>query len=76
MDATAEATRIDPDAVYTDAQLAAALDVTPRQLRRWRKRRTRGGLWFPRPFMRGRTPCWTGRAVAEWQERLQAEAEA
>ena len=64
-------TKLDPQATYNDKALAAAVGVTDRQLRRWRKNRRMG---FPRPFMRGRTPCWRGSVVIAWEERRQQEA--
>jgi hypothetical protein len=71
-----EIVKIDPDAVYSDKAVAALFGITDRQLRRWRNKRVRVGrvdrLWFPRPFARGGTPCWTGQTLIAWQEQQQA----
>lgn len=71
MATTTEPIRIDPAATYTDAALSAALGISTRQLRTWRKVRRAGRPWFPRPFRQGRRPCWLGSAIVAWQEREQ-----
>jgi hypothetical protein len=72
---TAGTTRIDPEAVYTDEGVATLFGITIRQLRRWRLRKLGRGLyWFPRPFLRGRTPCWTGETLIAWQKLEQERA--
>jgi transposase len=71
---TATAIKLDPEATYTQTALAEALGVSVHTLIRWRKR-LRGGRRFPRPFFQGRMPCWRGRTIVGWQDRMQAEAE-
>jgi hypothetical protein len=68
---TFDVVRIDPDATYTDDRVARIFEISKRQLRTWRKRRS--GVRFPRPFFRGRRPCWKGRDLIAWEERLRAE---
>lgn len=63
--------KLDPDATYTQPGLAAALGMTDRQLRRWRKDKR---MRFPRPFFQGRMPCWRGHVVIAWQDRQQEQA--
>jgi transposase-like protein len=71
MNTSTEPVKLDPDATYTDKALASAFGVSDRQLRRWRDNRQ---MRFPKPFMRGRTPCWKGSVLLAWESRRQQEA--
>lgn len=63
---------LDARATYSQPALAAALGVSERTVRRWRRKRGA----FPRPFTLGTGgPKWTGAALLNYFARKQQEAQ-
>ena len=56
--------RIEPETIYTKADLCRIFDVTPRCIEKRIKRRQ-----FPAPKYAGRDPYWLGERLLAWMKK-------